>query len=259
MTINRFAVAALATFSIAAGATAVSAQDVVRIGTEGAYPPYNFTDSDGNLVGFEIDLANAICEEAGVTCEFIAQDWDGIIPALLASRYDAIMAGMSITAERKEVVDFTRMYFTTPARFVAATDSGITETTPEALAGKTIGTQSATIHANFLEDIYGDSDIRLYPTQDEVNLDLAAGRIDLLLADSSAMNDWLESDDGACCAFLPGDYTDPEYFGEGVGIALRQDDDELREKLNAAIEALEADGTIAALAGEWFPFLAGDM
>ncbi|MEM1286840.1 MAG: transporter substrate-binding domain-containing protein [Pseudomonadota bacterium] len=256
MKLNRFAVAAIATVSLSLGANAALAQDVVRIGTEGAYPPYNFTDSDGNLVGFEIDLANAICVEAGVSCEFVAQDWDGIIPALLASRYDAIMAGMSITEERKEVVDFTRMYFTTPARFIAAKDSGITETTPEALAGKTIGTQSATIHANFLEDLYDDSDIRLYPTQDEVNLDLAAGRIDLLLADSSATADWLETDDGSCCAYLPGDYTDPEYFGEGVGIAVRQEDDELREKLNAAITTLEADGTIDALAAEWFPFLA---
>ncbi|MBV6657351.1 MAG: transporter substrate-binding domain-containing protein [Devosiaceae bacterium] len=258
MTFHRFAVAALATFGLAAGTASVSAQDTVRIGTEGAYPPYNFTDSDGNLVGFEIDLANAICEEAGVTCEFVAQDWDGIIPALLASRYDAIMAGMSITEERMEVVDFTRMYFTTPARFIAAKDSGLTETTPEALAGLTIGAQSATIHANFLEDLYGDSDIRPYPTQDEVNLDLAAGRIDLLLADSSATADWLETDDGSCCMYLPGDYTDPEYFGNGVGIALRQEDDELRETLNAAITALEADGTIDALAAEWFPFLANE-
>lgn len=258
MTLHRFAVAALATFGIAAGAASASAQDVVRIGTEGAYPPYNFTDSDGNLVGFEIDLAKALCEEMGVTCEFVAQDWDGIIPALLASRYDAIMAGMSITDERKEVVDFSRMYFTTPARFVAATDAGITDTSPEALAGKVIGTQSATIHANFLEDLYSDSEIRLYPTQDEVNLDLAAGRIDLLLADSSAMADWLDSDAGSCCAFLPGDYTDPEYFGEGVGVALRQEDDELREKFNAAITALEDNGTIAALAAEWFPFMAAE-
>lgn len=256
MKLNRFAVAALATLSLSVGANTALSQDVVRIGTEGAYPPYNFTDSDGNLVGFEIDLAKAICEEAGVSCEFVAQDWDGIIPALLASRYDAIMAGMSITEERKEVVDFTRKYFQTPARFIAAADSGITETTPEALAGLTIGTQSATIHANFLEDVYGDSDIRLYPTQDEVNLDLAAGRIDLLLADSSATADWLDTDDGSCCTYLPGDYEDPAYFGEGVGIAVRQEDDELREKLNMAIAALEADGTIDALAGEWFPFLA---
>ena len=258
MTIHRFAVAALATLGLAAGASAAAAQDVVRIGTEGAYPPYNFTDSAGNLVGFEIDLANALCAEMGVTCEFVAQDWDGIIPALLAGRYDAIMAGMSITDERREVVDFSRMYFTTPARFVAATGSGLTETTPEALAGKVIGAQQATIHANFLEDLYGDSEIRLYPTQDEVNLDLAAGRIDALLADSSAVADWLDTDAGGCCAFLPGDYTDPAYFGEGVGVALRQEDDALREKFNAAIDALEANGTIAELSAQWFPFMAAE-
>ncbi len=256
--VSRVAILTTTAVGLALGASQAAAQDTVRIGTEGAYPPYNFTDSDGNLVGFEIDLAKALCDEVGVECTFVAQDWDGIIPALLASRYDAIMAGMSITAEREEVVDFTRMYFTTPARFVAAKDSDINETTPEALEGLTIGTQSATIHANFLEDVYGDSDIRLYPTQDEVNLDLAAGRIDALLVDSSAIQGWLESDDGSCCAFLPGDYTDPEYFGEGVGIAMREDDDELRERFNTAITALEANGTIDELAAIWFPFMVAE-
>ncbi|MEM6711324.1 MAG: lysine/arginine/ornithine ABC transporter substrate-binding protein [Pseudomonadota bacterium] len=252
---NTFAVAALTAIGLAGAAVTATADDVVRIGTEGAYPPFNFTDSDGNLVGFEIDLAKAICAEMDVTCEFVAQDWDGIIPALLASRYDAIMAGMSITAEREEVVDFTNKYFQTPARFIAQDGSGITDTSPEALEGKVIGTQSATIHANFLEDQYEDADIRLYPTQDDANLDLASGRLDLVLADSSILAEWMDTDDGSCCNFVGGDYTDPEYFGEGVGVALRENDDALREKFNAAIASLQANGTVDRIAGEWFSYL----
>lgn len=257
--IPKLAATALAVAGLAgAFAAQASAQEVLRIGTEGAYPPFNFTDSDGNLVGFEIDLANALCEEMGVTCEFVAQDWDGIIPALLSNRYDAIIAGMSITEEREEVVDFSSMYFTTPARFIAATDSGITDTSPEALADMTLGTQSATIHANFLEDVYADSDVRLYPTQDDANLDLAAGRLDLILADASILFEWMETDDGACCTFVGEDYTDPAYFGEGVGVALREEDDELRERFNEAIATLRDNGTIDELAIEWFSYLSAE-
>jgi polar amino acid transport system substrate-binding protein len=251
---NRIAIAAIATLGIAGGVATANAQDVVRIGTEGAYPPFNFTDSDGNLVGFEIDLAVALCEEMQVTCEFVAQDWDGIIPALLANRYDAIMASMSITEERMEVVDFSNKYYQTPARFAARDGSTVTDTSPEALAGMTIGAQSATIHANFLEDVYSESDIRLYPTQDEANLDLASGRIDLILADSIVLYEWMETDDGSCCTFVGDAYSNPEYFGFGVGAALRQDDDELREKFNEAIAAVLENGTYQEISDKYFPF-----
>ncbi len=251
---NRIAIAAITTLGVIAGASSAAAQDVVRIGTEGAYPPFNFTDSDGNLVGFEIDLAVALCEEMDVTCEFVAQDWDGIIPALLANRYDAIMASMSITEERMEIVDFSDKYYQTPARFAVRDGSDITDTSPEALAGMTIGAQSATIHANFLEDVYSESDIRLYPTQDEANLDLAAGRIDLILADSIVLYEWMETDDGSCCTFVGDAYNDPAYFGFGVGAAVRQGDDELRERFNAAIAAVIENGTYQEISEKYFPF-----
>jgi polar amino acid transport system substrate-binding protein len=250
----RIAIAAITTLGVIAGASSAAAQDVVRIGTEGAYPPFNFTDSDGNLVGFEIDLAVALCEEMDVTCEFVAQDWDGIIPALLANRYDAIMASMSITEERMEIVDFSDKYYQTPARFAVRDGSDITDTSPEALAGMTIGAQSATIHANFLEDVYSESDIRLYPTQDEANLDLAAGRIDLILADSIVLYEWMETDDGSCCTFVGDAYNDPAYFGFGVGAAVRQGDDELRERFNAAIAAVIENGIYQEISEKYFPF-----
>ncbi|MEQ8656133.1 MAG: ABC transporter substrate-binding protein [Hyphomicrobiales bacterium] len=252
--LNSIAIAAIATLGIVGGATSVSAQDVVRIGTEGAYPPFNYTDSDGNLVGFEIELANALCEEMNVTCELVAQDWDGIIPALLANRYDAIMASMSITEERMEIVDFSDKYYQTPARFAMRDGSEITDTSPQALAGMTIGAQSATIHANFLEDVYSESDIRLYPTQDEANLDLAAGRIDLILADSIVLYEWMQTDDGSCCTFIGDAYNDPAYFGFGVGAAVRQGDDELRERFNAAIAAVIENGTYQEISDKYFPF-----
>lgn len=251
---NRIAIAAMTTLGVIAGASSVAAQDVVRIGTEGAYPPFNYTDSDGNLVGFEIDLAAALCEEMNVTCELVAQDWDGIIPALLANRYDAIMASMSITEERMEIVDFSDKYYQTPARFAVRDGSEVTGTSPEALAGMTIGAQSATIHANFLEDVYSESDIRLYPTQDEANLDLAAGRIDLILADSIVLYEWMETDDGSCCTFVGDAYNDPAYFGFGVGAAVRQGEDELRERFNAAIAAVIENGTYQEISDKYFPF-----
>ena len=151
----------------------------MRIGTEGAYPPFNSIDSEGNLVGFDIDIAKALCEAADFDCEFVIQDWDGIIPGLLAKKYDAIVASMSITPERAEVVDFTNKYYNTPAKFVAAEGAGF-DISPEGLAGKSIGVQRATIHENFLRDNFPDLDISVYAAQDEANLDLVNGRVDLV-------------------------------------------------------------------------------
>src|SRR5215510_3181674 len=140
--LTRIALAA----SVAALAFAVgsaNAQDkVLKIGTEGAYPPFNNLTSDGKLVGFDIDIANALCDEMKVKCTFVAQDWDGIIPALQAGKFDAIVASMSITEERKKKVAFTNKYYDTPASFIAAKDTKITDFSPAGLKGKVIGTQS---------------------------------------------------------------------------------------------------------------------
>ncbi|HET8729111.1 MAG TPA: transporter substrate-binding domain-containing protein [Alphaproteobacteria bacterium] len=247
--------------ALALSATAASAQDTLRIGTEGAYPPYNFTDASGNLVGFEIELGKEICERTGMTCEFVAQNWDGIIPALQNGRYDAIMAGMSITEERKQQIDFTQGYITTPAWFVASADSELQqaetiEQVREALSDVTVGVQVSTIHQNFLQEEIPDAELKLYETQDLLNLDLAAGRVDVGLADSSAWEPFLGSEEGAGFAqFGPG-LTGDDFpiFGEGVGIGLRQDDDELEAKLNQALCEIKQDGTMTALATEWFGY-----
>lgn len=242
----------LALFFLGAGA---HAEDVVRIGTEGAYPPFNYIDKDGNLQGFDIDIAEALCEAAEMECTFVTQSWDGMIPALLARKYDAIIASMSITEERKERVDFTKKYYQTPARFVTHKDADI-EITKEDLRGKTVGVQRATVSANFINDNFSDVlSIRSYDTQEEANMDIVSGRLDLLFADAVVLqNGFLETEPGADYEFVGPSYTDEEWFGEGIGIALRKGDDELRKKFNKAITQIRRDGTYKEINDKYFDF-----
>lgn len=247
--------------ALAIGATLGAAQadakewKTVRIGVEGAYPPFSEVTPDGKLVGFDIDIANALCEEMKVECELITQDWDGIIPALQARKYDAIIASMSITEERKEKVDFTKKYYNTPAKFVRKKGSGI-EITKESMKGKVVGVQRATIHDNFVTEVYGDAaEVKRYGTQDEAYLDMVAGRLDLLLADSVALKGgFLDTEQGKDYEFVGPDFSDPKYFGDGAGIALRKGDDDLREMLNAAIQAIRANGKYKAIQDKYFDF-----
>jgi lysine-arginine-ornithine-binding protein len=248
-------------FTLAAAAVALTlaagtagAGEKVRIGTEGAYPPFNSIDSDGKLVGFDVDIAKALCTAAGFDCEFVVQDWDGIIPGLLAKKYDAIIASMSITEERKQAVDFTNKYYATPAKFIAAEGASF-DISAKGLAGKSVGVQSATIHENFVRDNFPDTDIRSYKTQDEANQDLVSGRIDLVIADSVALLDgFLNTDSGKGFAFIGPGYADPRWFGDGVGIAIRKGEDDLRTKLNAAIDQIRADGTYKKIQDKYFDF-----
>jgi len=225
----------------------------VRIGTEGAYPPFNSVDSSGQLVGFDIDISKALCAKMKVECTFVAQDWDGIIPALLAKKFDAIVASMSITDERKQKVAFTDPYYLTPGNFIAPKDTKITDISPAALKGKTIGAQSSTTGSTYLEDKYKDSDIKLYATQDEANADLQSGRLDAVLADKFVLYEWLEKTDaGKCCKFVGPDLKDVN--PQGTGIAVRKEDNELREMLNKAIKDIVADGTYQKINAKYFPF-----
>ena len=230
-------------------------QSDLVIGTEGSYPPFNFTDASGNLQGFDIDIAKALCVKLQANCRFVAQDWEGLIPALLSKKIDAIVASMSITEERMKVVAFTQRYYRTPARFVAPKSSHITDTSPEGLAGKSLGAQSSTIHAKYLEEHYQESTIKLYGSHDTAMLDLAAGRIDAVLVQSTAVYDWLnKTPEGACCEFVGEPLSDPAYFGLGAGIAVRKEDEALREQLNQAIDAIRADGTYQQINAKYFPF-----
>ena len=251
-----------ATFILAAAAVLAlgacgeqSGDATIRIATEGAYPPFNQKNPDGTLSGFDIDIANALCEKMKAKCSIVAQDWDGIIPGLLAKKYDAIVASMSITEERLKSIDFTDKYYNTPARFIVAKDKGPKDVSPEGLKGKTIGAQSSTIHANFLEAKYkAGSTIKLYATIDEANADLAAGRLDAVMADAIVDLNFLNSDAGKCCAFAGPDFTDPDFFGTGVGIGIRKEDAELKARFNEALKQILADGTYKAINDKYFPF-----
>ena len=247
-------VAAFAALALAAGAAAADLKKVT-LGTEGAYPPFNWIDENGDLQGFDIEIGNALCAAANLECTWAVQDWDGIIPGLLAKKYDAIVASMSITEERKQKVDFTGKYYTTPAKFVRMKGSGI-EITDEGLDGLAVGVQRATIHENFLRDNYGDIvTIRAYATQDEANLDFVAGRVDLLLADSLVLQGgFLDTPDGESAEFVGPDFTDPRWFGDGAGIAVRKGEGELLAALNGAIAAIRADGTYKAINDKHFDF-----
>ena len=253
---NRSVTSVIAGLGVALFATVASAgMDKVRMGTEGAYAPFNYIDQNGELQGFDIEIGNALCAAMKVECEWVTNDWDGIIPALMAKKYDTIVASMSITEDRLKKIDFSDKYYTTPAKFVRKKGSGI-EITRESLAGKTVGVQSATIHEDFLLGEYGDIvEIKTYGTQDDANLDFAAGRVDLLLADSVALLEGLlQTDAGKDAEFVGPDFTDPKYFGLGAGIGIRKGETELRDMLNAAIAQIRADGTYERINAKYFDF-----
>ena len=251
---RRLAMAASAAVVALMASSAMAAGEKIVIGTEGAYPPFNNLESDGSLTGFDIDIAKALCEEMKAECTFVTQDWDGIIPALISKKFDAIIASMSITAERKEKVDFTNKYYNTPPAIVVPKDSPITEATEDAFDGKTLGAQSATTHSNYAEAHLKKSELKLYPTSEEYKLDIANGRIDGVIDDVVVLSEWLKTADGGCCKLLGVLPIDPVINGEGAGIAVRKGDDALREKFNAAIDAIRKNGKYKEIHDKYFPF-----
>ncbi len=253
---KRIALAISAT-ALAATMGAATAQELnLKIGTEGAYPPFNNLTPDGKLVGFDIDIANALCTEMKVTCEFVTQDWDGIIPALQAGKFDAIIASMSITDERKQQVDFTNKYYNTPSAIAGPKDSTIPATLTKAdLAGKTIGVATSTTHFNYASQTYTDSTIKGYPSSQEFLLDLANGRVDAVEDDISVLEEWLKTPDGACCKIIGQPSPQPvEIFGPGAGIAIRKGETDLVNKFNDAIKAIRANGKYKEINDKYFSF-----
>ena len=256
--------------------------DKIKIGTEGAYPPWNSKDASGNLNGFEVDLANELCKIMKHECTIVEQDWDGMIPALVMRKFDAIMAGMSITDERMKTINFSQGYADEVASLAVMKGSDLEGmSTPEginlnlgggdvdkalktitgALSGKTVCTQIGTIHQNFLEsgDV-GKVDLRTYKTQDEVNLDLSNGRCDAALAAAVAFTDYADKSGEA--VVLVGPTFSGGAFGNGVGVGIRKGGDDaigkrdakLLKDFNKAINKARKDGTISKLAIKWFGF-----
>jgi putative lysine/arginine/ornithine/histidine/octopine transport system substrate-binding protein len=224
-----------------------NAQETIKIATEGAYPPFNTKSASGELTGFDVDIAKALCEEMKAKCEIVAQDWDGIIPGLEAKKYDAIVASMSVTDERKQKVAFTDRYYSNYLRFVAKKGSGIKG--PADLKGKTVGAQRSTVAATWAEDNLGrGSTVKLYDTQTAAYSDLEAGRLDALVSDIYPAYDWMK------------DKSDYEFVGEKVdikdeiAIAVRKDDAKLLKAMNTALAAIRKNGTYAKLNAKYFPF-----
>ena len=245
---------AAAGLALAAGSAAADGM-TVRIATEGAYPPFNYVDKDGKLQGFDVDIANAMCDHMKAQCTIVAQDWDGIIPGLLAKKYDAICASMSITAERKKKVDFTDKYRQTPARLVAKKGSNL-DISPAGLKGKRIGVQRATIPENFVRTMFPDAEVVVYDTADNANADLAAGRLDLRADDSVAIDlGFLKTDSGKDFEFVGQPFFGPpEILGIGAGIAVRKEDTALRDAFNKALKDMLADGTYKKINDKYFSF-----
>lgn len=221
----------------------VSAESL-RIGTEGAYAPFNMIDKDGKLIGFDVEIAKALCKKMGADCKLVTQDWDGIIPGLMARKYDAIVASMSITDERKKAVDFTDHYYSNVLRVIAKKGSNIDT---KNLKGKTLGAQRATIAAQHAEKM---GKTNLYDTQENAYLDLASGRIDALVTDMLPGYEWLHSKNGSGYEFV-GDTID---INDKIGIAVRKGDDKLRNKFNAALKEIIKDGTYKRINATYFPF-----
>lgn len=250
MKLKALLAAATAATALTAGAAAA---DQVKIGIAAEpYPPFASLDSSGNWVGWEIEVINAVCAAAELDCVITPVAWDGIIPSLTGQQIDAIMASMSITEERMKTIDFSDAYYNTPAVIVADKSMDI-EATPESLDGKIVGIQASTIHQAYANAYFGDAaEIRVYQTQDEANQDLVAGRIDATQADSIAMADFVGSDAGGCCEIKGAVANDESILGRGVGAGVRKGDDALREKLNAGIAAILADGTHAEITSRYF-------
>ncbi|MEM7042819.1 MAG: transporter substrate-binding domain-containing protein [Pseudomonadota bacterium] len=251
-------------------------RSTIKIGTEGFYPPWNVVGDGGELEGFEIDLANDLCRRMKVTCDIIGQRWDGMLPALTSGKFDLVMAGMMITQEREQIIDFSACYAADVAAFAVRADHALAQTiTPsakvdlttfspeakaavtalrQALAGTAVGVQVATTHADFVKSYLGDLvDITYFDTLENLALDLNAQRIDAALSSRAYWMRLAESETGEDLAVIGPDMIG-DVFGRGVGIGLRKDDPKLRAQVNNAIEDALADGTVARLARQWFGY-----
>ncbi len=225
---------------VALTTTSVAAADTVRMGTEGAYAPYNFINDKGEVDGYEIELGNELCKRAELECKWVTNDWDSIIPNLVSGNYDTIMAGMSITAERDEVIDFTSEYFPAdPSSYVALAGADASATKG------TVAAQTATIQAAFIAA--SDATVVEFATMEDTIAAVRNGEADSVLADHAALKDIVDASGGAL-AFVG----DGVSIGGGVGMGVRESDGELKAKFEAAIAAMKADGSLNAMIAKWF-------
>ncbi len=232
---------------------ALAADKPLIFSTDGTYPPFSEMGSDGQMTGFDIDIGKALCEQMKRECRFEPIDWEGLIPALQTKKIDVILASMNDTPERRESIAFTDPYYSNPGLFVRAEGSKI-EPTPEGVKGKVVGVLRASIFDNYATAKFPDANIQRYTSQEEANQDALAGRVDLLFADKIVMEDgFLHRDEGKGFE-IAGETNDPEYFGAGISIGVRKDDNALREELNAALKAIKENGAYKKVNDKYFKY-----
>ncbi|MDH6234954.1 octopine/nopaline transport system substrate-binding protein [Mesorhizobium soli] len=245
---------------LAAGVSgSLAAEGELSIGTEGAYPPWSMSDAAGNVTGFDADVGALLCAKLDKKCHFVVQAFDGLIPALKAKRFDVIISGMSITADRKKEINFSVGYAELANMFVAPKDSDLVgikdiDTLLKSLDGKKVGVQAGTTHAHFLEKRVPGADLRTYDTLDQMQIDLATGRIDTAFADLSALQDFLAKPDGQNFQLVDVKIQstfDPS-LGEGIGVGIAQDNTALKADIDKALCELVADGSIGKASEKWF-------
>ncbi|QWT40585.1 arginine ABC transporter substrate-binding protein [Dickeya dadantii] len=237
-----FVAALLGGLSLSAGAA-----ETIRFATEASYPPFESVDASNQIVGFDIDLANALCKQIQATCTFSNQAFDSLIPGLKFRRFDAVIAGMDITPERQQQVSFTQPYYENSALFIAQKGK---LTDIAALKGKRVGVQNGTTHQKFLLDKHKDITVVPYDSYQNAVLDLKNGRLDAVFGDTAVVNEWLKQNENL--ASVGDKVTDKDYFGIGLGIAVRQNNDELVKKFNDALNNIKQDGTYQTIYKKWF-------
>lgn len=222
--------------------------------TDSDYPPFNYRDAEGNLVGFNVDLAKAMCAALRVRCRIATGKWENLIPALEEKRADAVIASIAISAANRRRVDFTFPYYRSPARFIIKKQTGIDKATPQSLAGRPVGVLAGTAHEAYLKAFFAGAEIRAYTTSLEAREALRTGEVDALFGDGTSFMFWLNgSSSRACCKFVAGAYTERRYFGNGAGIAVRKDNHALRDALNYALDQIKVGGVYDRLYRKHFP------
>lgn len=227
----------------------------LAIASEGARPPFNFLDANNELAGFEIDLARAICTRVNRSCSFVAQDWDELLPGLIAHQYDAVMAALEINDERRAQVAFSIPYVRMPAVFVVQKASSLKDASVGALVGKTIGVEEGSAGQALLQERFKGARSTVFASLEEALLDLAEGKVDAVLADKLTVTDFLKSRrEGQCCRVLADAPRDIALFGDGIAIAFRKPDVALREAIDAALQSMIDDGEFARISAKYFDF-----
>ncbi|GAB5343200.1 ABC transporter substrate-binding protein [Pseudomonas edaphica] len=237
-------------------ATGAKAEDVLRLGVDPTYPPLEYRDPQGKMIGFDIELGDEICRRIAVKCEFVQSSFDGLIPGLLARKFDGVLSSLSITEQRLKQIDFSDKLSNPSTRLVARTGSGILPT-PTGLQGKTVGYQQGTIQESYARTYWKVSGIKLqaYASQDQVYADLLNGRIDASLQDEvQASYAFLKTDQGKGYEFAGPIIVDAKVLGSGTAIGIRKEDQDLKRSINKAIAGMLADGTYQKIASKYFDF-----